>query len=238
MWHGFVFLNLDPDAASPAAELAGLDRVLSSHRLADWESVATQTWTDVPANWKVAVENGSENYHHMGTHAATLEPYLPGRDTRVDACDGRWFTMFTPFSDFSRAPAPGGTGPGEEPGPATGQGASSDPPGMLIAGIFPQTVLAVVPDNAVWIRWMPTGPTTHDTTITLLVPPGVRQAPGFEEYLPQLREQVNRIQEEDLVAVRGVQRGLSSRPAPSHGRFSHLERPLWQFQRYLADKLL
>ncbi|MFD7629747.1 aromatic ring-hydroxylating dioxygenase subunit alpha [Streptomyces sp. NPDC059851] len=229
VWNGFVMLNLDPGAAPAAPALHGLDQRLSSHGIADWVSVHTQTWEDVPANWKVAVENGSENYHHMGTHAATLDPVLPGRDTEVDECDGRWFTMFTPLSD----PEQGGTGLGKHS--RSGRGAQA---GMLIAGIFPQFVLAVLPDSAVSIRWLPTGPTTHDTQITAMVPPGAPDAPHFAERLSAIRAQVAQIQEEDLVAIRGVQRGLASHPDPSNGRFSHLERPLWQFQRYLAERLL
>lgn len=229
VWNGFVMLNLDPGAAPVAPELHGLDLRLSSHGIADWVSVHTQTWEGVPANWKVAVENGCENYHHMGTHAATLEPVLSARDTEVDECDGRWFTMFTPLS----RPERGGTGLGRQA--RTGRGPQ---PGMLIAGIFPQFVLAVLPDSAVGIRWLPTGPATHDTRITVMVPPKAADTPGAAERSDGLRARIARIQEEDLVAVRGVQRGLASHPAPSNGRFSHLERPLWQFQRYLAERLL
>ncbi|MEV7614602.1 aromatic ring-hydroxylating dioxygenase subunit alpha [Streptomyces sp. NPDC089799] len=237
VWNGFVMLNLDPGAERAAPGLRGLDQRLSSHGIADWVTVHSRTWEGVPANWKVAVENGSENYHHMGTHAATLDPVLPARDTEVDDCDGRWFTMFTPLSDPGRdgtRPAgysgygySGYEGPGREPRA-----------GMLIAGIFPQFVLAVLPDSAVGIRWLPTGPATHDTRITAMVPPGAPDTPGFAEQLAGMCDSIARIQEEDLVAVRGVQRGLASRPDPSDGRFSHLERPLWQFQRYLADRLL
>ncbi|WP_405533268.1 aromatic ring-hydroxylating dioxygenase subunit alpha [Streptomyces avidinii] len=230
VWNGFVMLNLDPDAAAAAPALRGLDLRLSSHGLADWVSVHTQTWEGVPANWKVAVENGSENYHHMGTHAATLDPVLPGRNTEVDECDGRWFTMFTPLSD----PEQGGTGLGRP----SSRSPRESQPGMLIAGIFPQFVLAVLPNSAVGIRWLPTGPDTHDTQITAMVPPGAHSTPGFAESLAAMRAQIAQVQEEDLVAVRGVQRGLASHPAPSNGRFSHLERPLWQFQRYLAERLL
>lgn len=229
VWNGFVMLNLDPGAGPAAPELHGLDLRLTSHGIANWVSVHTQTWEGVPANWKVAVENGSENYHHMGTHAQSLDPVLPGRYTEVDECDGRWFTMFTPLSDAER----GGTGLGRHS--RSGRGSR---PGMLIAGIFPQFVLAVLPDSAISIRWLPTGPATHDTRITAMVPPGVPDTPGFAEQLVGIRAQIARIQEEDLVAVRGVQRGLASHPTPSNGRFSHLERPLWQFQRYLAERLL
>ena len=106
---------------------------------------------------------------------------------------------------------------------------------MLLAGLFPQCVLALLPDSAVWVRWLPTGPATHAARFGLLVPPGTEPS---AEQLAEARESVRVLQGEDLVAVQGVQRGLESSPGPSSGRFCHLERPLWQFQRYLAGRLL
>ncbi|MGW0482926.1 aromatic ring-hydroxylating oxygenase subunit alpha [Nonomuraea sp. NPDC003214] len=211
-WHGFVMLNLDPGAPPLAPDLAGLDAVLAGFDLASWTHAATVRWDDVPANWKVALENGSENYHHMGTHADTLEPVAPARATRVDECDGRWFTMHTPD------PADPGTG-------------------LTIAGIFPNTVLALQSGLAVWATWWPTGPVTHDAVFHVLVPPGAAGQPSFPAYLDSLVAGLRLIQDEDLVAIHGVQRGLSAAPDPPAGRFSHLERPLWQFQRYLASRL-
>ncbi|MEU6999762.1 aromatic ring-hydroxylating dioxygenase subunit alpha [Nonomuraea sp. NPDC046570] len=224
-WNGFVLLNLDPDAEPLDAELADLTATLRGYGLAAWETVDTMRWEGVPANWKVAVENGCENYHHMGTHATTLEPVLPARKTRVDDCDGRWFTMYTP-AEGSVSSMP----------PAEGLSAEQRG-GMTIAGIFPNFVMALTPDSVIWASWWPTGPHTHDTVFRLLVPPGTRSRPDFPAYLEETRKTVRHLQEEDLVAIRGVQRGLAADPAPPAGRFSYLERPLWQLQRYLAARL-
>ncbi|MFE7777240.1 aromatic ring-hydroxylating dioxygenase subunit alpha [Streptomyces sp. NPDC057445] len=237
VWHGLIMVNADQDAEPLAPQLTGLDEKLAPYGLGDLVVGYTARWEGVPANWKVAVENGAESYHHMGTHAGTLEPVLPGKDTVIDECDGRWFTAFMPFAPEALE------GMGEEQMqalsasliPGLGEAELS---GMLVAGVFPQLVMAFLPTGVTCFRWLPTGPDTHDALATVFVPATAKESAGFEDFLRMSREQLEVVQGEDLVAVRGVQRGLATDPGPSGGRFSHLERPLWQFQRYLAHRLV
>ncbi|MEU6084165.1 aromatic ring-hydroxylating dioxygenase subunit alpha [Streptomyces sp. NPDC047108] len=239
VWQGLIMVNADPDAEPPAPQLARLDERLAPYGLQDLVVAYTARWDGVPANWKVAVENGAESYHHLGTHAATLEPVLPGKDTVLDACEGRWFTAFMPFADTAEEAL--GADVAEalwDPSaliPGLGEAELS---GMLIAGVFPQLVMAFLPTSVTCFRWLPTGPDTHDALATVLVPAAAKESAGFEEFVEVSRAQLELVQEEDLCAIRGVQRGLATDPGPSGGRFSHLERPLWQFQRYLAGRLL
>ncbi|GGV10149.1 aromatic ring-hydroxylating oxygenase subunit alpha [Streptomyces spectabilis] len=236
VWNGLLMVSAAPDAPALGPQLTRLDAVLAPYRLADLVVAYTARWENVPANWKVAFENGSENYHHMGTHAATLEPVVPGKDTVVEECDGRGFSMFTPFAaDPSLEPDADGVPQAGTLIPGLGARQLS---GMTVAGVFPNLALALVPDSVTYLRWIPTGPTSHDALVTVLVPPAAVDQPGYAAYVAASRQQLELIQEEDLVAIRGVQRGLATEPAPSGGRFSHLERPLWQFQRYLAGRLV
>ncbi|MFI7316956.1 aromatic ring-hydroxylating dioxygenase subunit alpha [Streptomyces venezuelae] len=235
VWNGLIMICADPDAPPLDPQLAGLTAKLAAYGLPELVVAYTEAWQGVAANWKVALENGSENYHHMGSHAATLDPVLPGRDTVVDDCDGRWFTMYTPFAvDALDAPAQDAAGAAGRliPGLST-----RELSGMTIAGVFPHLVMALLPDSVTLARWIPTGPATHDAHFTVLVPSDAPATPEFGAYLEASRQQLKTIQEEDVVAIRGVQRGLATDPGPSGGRFSHLERPLWQFQHYLADRL-
>ncbi|MET9868678.1 alkaline phosphatase D family protein, partial [Streptomyces sp. NPDC006386] len=243
VWNGLIMICADPEAPALGPQLDGLTDRLAPYRLADLVVAYTAGWENIPANWKVGLENGSENYHHMGSHAATLEPLLPGRDTVVDECDGRWFTMYTPFAAdalaeaATTAEAAGDGAPGAVGTLIPGLG-ERELSGMTIAGVFPHLAMALLPDSVTFLRQIPTGPGTHDAHFTVLVPAEVRDKPGFDAYVAAARQQLETIQSEDLVAIRGVQRGLATDPGPSGGRFSHLERPLWQFQRYLADRLV
>ncbi|WP_284581611.1 aromatic ring-hydroxylating dioxygenase subunit alpha [Streptomyces sp. 2P-4] len=234
VWNGLIMICADADAPALGPQLDELTAKLACYRLPDLVVAYSAVWQGVAANWKVALENGSENYHHMGSHAATLDPVLPGRDTVVDDCDGRWFTMYTPFAADGLQTADGAAGTASALIPGLGERELS---GMTIAGVFPHLVLALLPDSVTFARWIPTGPETHDAHFTVLVPPEARTKPGFDAYVDASRQQLETIQSEDTVAIRGVQRGLATNPGPSGGRFSHLERPLWQFQRYLADCL-
>lgn len=237
VWNGFIMINFDPGAAALAPRLAGLTERLRAYGLSEWLTAEALTWTGVEANWKVAVENGSESYHHIGTHSASLQPMLPGQATQVDDCDGAWFSMFNPVGKQASA--------GEEDGhdvaptlfPPVPDLSAAQRSGLLIVGVFPLFVLTVMPDHAAWFRWLPTGPTTHDTQIAILVPPEARRASAYEEILEVYRGVYHQVQTEDLVMIRGVQRGLGSATSDT-GRFSHLERPIWQFHRYLAQGLV
>ncbi|KUF18002.1 aromatic ring-hydroxylating oxygenase subunit alpha [Streptomyces silvensis] len=235
VWQGLLMVSADPDAPPLGPQLADLDATLAPYGIADLVVAYTERWDGVPANWKVAFENGSENYHHMGSHADTLERILPGKDTVVDECEGRGFSMYTPFvPDMEPPRGPDGADLAGTLIPGLGMRQLS---GMTVAGVFPNMVLALLPDSVTFVRWVPTGPVTHDALVTVLVPAEARRKPDFDGYVAASKEQFEVIQTEDLVAIRGVQRGLATDPAPSGGRFSHLERPLWQFQRYLAERL-
>jgi phenylpropionate dioxygenase-like ring-hydroxylating dioxygenase large terminal subunit len=233
-WNGLLMVCADPAVPPLAPQLAELADRLAPYGLADLVVAYTDRWEGVPANWKVAFENGSENYHHMGTHASTLDTLVPGKDTVVDESEGRWFSMYTPFALDAPGLAEGGAPRVGTLIPGLGERQLS---GMTVAGFFPNVVMALLPDSVTFVRWVPTGPATHDALVTVLVPAQAERDPDFGAYVEASRRQFEVIQNEDLVAVRGVQRGLATDPAPSGGRFSHLERPLWQFQRYLADRL-
>ena len=95
---------------------------------------------------------------------------------------------------------------------------------------------ALSPDAVTWFRWYPTGPVSHFVDLHILVPPASLDMPGLDDAVAKLVAALRTIQEEDVRTNSGVQRGLLARAARP-GRLSHLEQPLWQFQRYLAHRL-
>jgi phenylpropionate dioxygenase-like ring-hydroxylating dioxygenase large terminal subunit len=72
-WCGFVFVNLDPDAA-PFDDVA---RKLVEHFARDFGMASRykvfHAVKEVPANWKVCMEAFSEGYHVIATHPQILE---------------------------------------------------------------------------------------------------------------------------------------------------------------------
>jgi phenylpropionate dioxygenase-like ring-hydroxylating dioxygenase large terminal subunit len=236
VWKGFIFVNLDPDAAALTPQLRDLDDMLGAFDFTDWKTVHTLDWGEVAANWKIAIENGAEAYHHLGTHKDSLQALWPAQFTRPDDTDGLFFSAHMPVSDaFATGEVDGHklhptflpTVPGLRPDQLSE---------TLIVGIFPLFFFALSPDFVSWFEWWPTGPGSHTTKIHMVVPPDSIDAPGADQIVEQVMDYVRQIQHEDAATIMGVQRGLTSRTSYS-GRLSHLERPIWQFERYLADRL-
>lgn len=70
-WGGFVFVNLDADAAPLLEFLDPLPALLAPYRLDEMRLRSYQT-TVLPANWKVVVDAFNEAYHVQGTHPQLL----------------------------------------------------------------------------------------------------------------------------------------------------------------------
>ena len=99
LWHGFIFVNLDPDAAPLAPSLAKVEPSWQGYDEADFVTVPPVTaTTPMPWNWKLQLENFTDAYHpefvHKGTHdfAPSVHPATPG--------DG---VAFTPMADGDNA---------------------------------------------------------------------------------------------------------------------------------------
>ena len=68
LWQGFVFVNMDPDAAPLAPTLSRYEPFLEHYDLADAVCPGTFTLTDLPWNWKVMFENFNDGYHANRLH--------------------------------------------------------------------------------------------------------------------------------------------------------------------------
>ena len=94
-WQGFVFLNLDPDAASLASQLGDLVEHFGRFDFTGLRS-AKRIEYEVGANWKFIAENYSECYHCPGVHPQLnkLTPYDVGGDFDPDgAWQGGWMEL-------------------------------------------------------------------------------------------------------------------------------------------------
>jgi len=237
VWQGYIFVCLDPAAEPLAPRLSEIEKFLGSIDMSDWKVAGTVPWGEVAVNWKVAIENAAECYHHMGTHRGTLQPFWPANRVVIDETSSRDFIV-------GRMRVSPEAAAGEENGFPIQPTFLPSIPGLtpeqrsqtLLAGVFPMFFLAVGPDSATWFDWHPTGPESHRVDIHVVVPPESLEAPGFAEALAAQLDAVRGIQAEDARTNAGVQRGLRSRSA-APGRLSLLERPLWQFQNYLAHRL-
>jgi phenylpropionate dioxygenase-like ring-hydroxylating dioxygenase large terminal subunit len=211
IWQGFVFVNLAPEPAPLAASIAELSDALDGIDLSNYRHAGT-TLYDSPWNWKVLIENFMESYHHLGTHAATLQPTIPAAGTYDAGVSGDCALLANPGVDDNR--------------------------GASICAVFPDMLFFVSRDEklpfAAWYDLRIDAIDHFELRIHVLLPPELASeaeaGPGFLQFL-------DTIHQEDIRTCDSVQRGLQSRLYRPTA-LAKQEDCLVRFHRYLADRML
>jgi len=236
IWQGFIFVNLDGQAAPLKERLGEMEADFSVWKPEDMTMVIEREW-DCPFNWKVLVENFMESYHHLGAHAKTLQPMMPARDTWTEQERELYVRSHLPFkesiyAEWEKAEAEGGTPFGFPAIPGMG-GWQKKESGVFL--IYPHFLSFVLPDRVIWYRVEPLGPNRMKLLTTMLVPNETVQHPEFDEMLKRETNMLVDFHLEDMEMCTAIQRGMRSIGA-QRGRLSHLEMPVWLIQRYLAAR--
>jgi phenylpropionate dioxygenase-like ring-hydroxylating dioxygenase large terminal subunit len=221
-WHGIVFVNLDPNAdpSSFATKLAPVNDALESHQLDTLVEVARYD-TEWSANWKTAVENASESYHHMGLHAKTVEPALPSRGTHIHRGSPWWAYHQTPLATPTPSSLP--------------TLSTDDLAEAKMFTIFPSTVIVANGELCNWQTWLPAGPDRVRVIGTFLLPPSSlpTATTARDATVARMQSALRTINEEDRAACESIHVAAASRSA-ARGPLSSKELGLLDFYRFLA----
>jgi phenylpropionate dioxygenase-like ring-hydroxylating dioxygenase large terminal subunit len=76
-WLGFIFINMDEDAAPLAPRLSALTAALERYEVADAEALPQAEPTRFGWNWKVMLENNNDGYHANRLHKGPLHDFVP-----------------------------------------------------------------------------------------------------------------------------------------------------------------
>jgi phenylpropionate dioxygenase-like ring-hydroxylating dioxygenase large terminal subunit len=224
VWEGFIFVNLDPDAAPLAPQLTGIAELVENYHFGDLVVAETVSF-DSPWNWKLLVENFMEAYHHIGTHRETLEPVYPSRQSSVaDNGDQPWSFLWMPgIEQVADAEA------------VFPQLTEEQKSGLFAAAIFPTFLFAATAHNGVWYQLEPRGHDAMDLKIHVLLPRDV--ADGLsDQQKKEIGELISVIHLEDIAANEGPWRGLHA-TLTTQGRLSSFEKAIWQLNQYWTDRL-
>jgi phenylpropionate dioxygenase-like ring-hydroxylating dioxygenase large terminal subunit len=216
-WNEFVFANPDPDAP-PLSEAFGGFADLATERGLDYTGYryyGRYTY-EVPANWKVWVENGSECYHCPSIHTQSFsDAFVTKLNVYEYVNQDRFLGQFTRYNP--RAKQYRGMPP-------------EDQRQFRYVFLWPTTFL--VQDDYVGFPGMiiPTGPESCRFISDMFVHPDAE-----EDLVAQWTEMWNRTLEEDTEAVGLQQPGLRSQMVP-HGRLmpasesaiSRFHRMVWE----------
>ena len=78
LWHGLLFVCLDPNVPALAERLAHLEPAATEGDFAELHHWTNRRGEEVwDANWKLVISNAMESYHLFHVHPETLEPYAP-----------------------------------------------------------------------------------------------------------------------------------------------------------------
>ena len=204
-WGGWVFASL-AEAPPPLEDaLAPLPAALDAGHLAGL-TIGYRLSFEHAWNWKVMVENFGESYHHIGTHAQTLQPIWPGGRTDASPSGASWIDLRHP----------------DHPQVGT----------LSVYVVFPLFLLALTPadGSAVWYRLTPLGPERIALEIVGLFAP---EAAADPDRMARAQAQILAVHQEDMVACERVQAGLSAADAIL-GPLSPLEAGVARFREWVA----
>jgi len=204
-WGGWVFVSLTHGLPPIADQLSPLHEVLDPDHMATLR-IGYRVRFDHAWNWKVMVENFGESYHHIGPHAATLQPLWPGGQTDSSLSTNDWIEIRHPTHPEAGA--------------------------LRVFVIFPLFLLATTAadSSVVWYRLTPTAPERIELDIMGLYPPDRASDP---EDMERAKAQLFAIHLEDMVVCERVQAGLRS-PDAILGPLSPLEAGVARFRDWVG----
>jgi phenylpropionate dioxygenase-like ring-hydroxylating dioxygenase large terminal subunit len=231
-WLGFLFVNLDPDAAPLGPRLAKVAAAIAGYDLANAESATTMTghfaW-----NWKVMFENNNDGYHASKLHQGPLHDFVPSElatfpdSSPADAGFLRFNGTLHPDASFNptqRAVLP-----------VFPKLTQEDRARMTFANVPPTLSLVLSSDLVIYLILRATGPETMEQDTGLLVAPGATADPAFPHRLEMIMTSAGKIIAQDMHVDSLVQVGLRSRFA-KRGRYSWQEGAQGQFNHWLVPR--
>lgn len=225
-WLGWIMVTLNPDAPDVADALSGVSDLVGHFRMEDYVETFNEThhWN---TNWKVLAENFMESYHlpvcHEGTIGGTVdlaEMTCPEGDP---AFNYHWILKNDTFK-LTLA----------HPNNTHLEG--EDRRKTYLLSIYPALLITLTPGYFWYLSLTPDGP----GKVKILYGGGLAKEfvedPEADQHFATLKDVLDRVNDEDRGCTEKVYRGLCSNlGAP--GPLSHLERPNFEFARYIHDKL-
>jgi phenylpropionate dioxygenase-like ring-hydroxylating dioxygenase large terminal subunit len=235
LWNGFVFVNFDDEAEPLAPRLRKFDGLLANYHAEDLVT-SRQFDYEMPWNWKIMLENGTEHYHAVFLHSKFLprsasDAFVP--EWEGDG-DGAVISVIpAPAMDLGISPHGGSFWP---PIPTLTDEERSR---FVFSAVPPNLHIGLEADFLMWFMLLPTAAGRTTVKWAYCVPKDVREMPQFEDVLELVHRGVEAFNDEDFPINAGMQRGLSSRLA-QRGRYSVEEATAsqvarWAILRYRAE---
>jgi phenylpropionate dioxygenase-like ring-hydroxylating dioxygenase large terminal subunit len=231
-WNGFIFANMNPDAAPLRPTLGKLEQEFERYHMDELVSMPPAHFPDNQWNWKGMLENGIEPYHTAYLHM-TIHDFAHVRLASFADWDDDDGAIFHPTGFYH---LDGGFNATEKALlPVIPTLTEKERKQVLFATIPPNLFMGAMPDYVFWYLIMPTGPETMDLKIGMGYPESTTKLPMFEHLHKANVAGVVTFQDQDAGADESVQRGTRSR-FRRPGRYSYQEETLLQQNRWLLKR--
>ena len=223
-WLGWIYVSLgQPQDLAPG--LTTLEAELAPFKLAEMQSVFTvsDVWN---CNWKLLVENFIESYHIFRVHKKTIEPRTPTSSVECVAGEKSYCMHFLTERTGARK---------------LGQTNMSVPESHrdreVLCCVYPTHLISATANILTWLSLQPEG------VEQVRIAGGISAAPAYLEasddvdaLKKQLRKDFDDFNREDKAIVESLQQSLKA-PLAAPGPLTPLERPVWEFNQYLASQI-
>lgn len=197
-WGPFIFVNLDPNCQPLAVQLGELPEMFKRYRLGDWARVhSIDYWTDT--NWKLYVENNTENYHEPTVHPCLIKYY---KHIKAEARHN-YYLQYTPLLADGE-----GLAAKTDPDLSIDGLNETERAGVSTMSFFPNFAWILEPNVAIIYLIDPQGVSRTRVRWDWLVPD--TEAAKSPENIEPLVQFYDNIQQEDLKLLPEVQKRIQS----------------------------
>ena len=225
-WQGWIMVTLNPEATPVAERLAGVDRLVGHLPMANYREVFREDFR-WDTNWKVLAENFMESYHLPVCHAGTIGGASDLNKMECPAGEEAFNYHWIIKNDTVPLAL-------AHPSNTTLQG--DDRRITWLLAIYPSLLITLTPGYFWYLSLTPDGP----GSVRVLFGGGMSAEwmadPEAETHLASVKALLDDVNVEDKGCVEKVWKGLcAGLSAP--GALSHLERPNYDFARYIASRM-
>ena len=226
VWLGWIFVTLDPEAEPVARRLSKLAGEIAPFGMENYVEFFREehVWD---TNWKVLAENFMESYHLPACHAATIGGVSKIADYDMPEGEPAYNIHFISKDEKFRLACahPDNT-------TLTGEWRTRN----AIFSVYPSLMITVTPGYFWYLSMQPVSAGQVHIIFGGGFSPEFAADPEAETMIAEVKTLLDAVNVEDRGCTERVFKGVSSRLA-APGPMSHLERPLYDFTRYLADRL-
>jgi phenylpropionate dioxygenase-like ring-hydroxylating dioxygenase large terminal subunit len=227
VWEGWIYVTLDESLPPVHEQLRGLQTRLAMFDMARLTQIVRkdEVWH---TNWKSLAENFMESYHLFQLHAKTVEPEMPTKTTVCVEGEAAYCLHHfwgVPGSAISTAHASKKNVEGD------------DRRKYYDACIFPSHLIAGGHNFVFWLSLYPLSSSdVHVRWGVAMAPEHLADVEDRSKYIQENEAYFDLVNQEDRTLLESMQTAQHA-PLTRPGRLSHMERPLWEFQKYLARSM-